>query len=171
MRKKFIRFSNIFGECADAREVKNVDSHEQCVHMEWRKVFYRDKYIPGVLAWSSRFWHSCKPSFQAHSRIFFIPEYPCCVAADCIMQWPGCVCPFSTSYRRRSMVSPIVRCERVSRWPGSVKCDLLVTNVLLYPSFSFLPQFMSQLITFSMGWNNRAEIKRQQILAMLIPPC
>lgn len=34
MRKKFIRFSNIFGECANAHEVKNVDSHEQCVHME-----------------------------------------------------------------------------------------------------------------------------------------
>lgn len=34
VRKKFIRFSNIFEECADAYEVKNVDSHEQCVHME-----------------------------------------------------------------------------------------------------------------------------------------
>lgn len=34
VRKKFIRFSNIFGEYADVYEVKNVDSHEQCVHME-----------------------------------------------------------------------------------------------------------------------------------------
>lgn len=69
--------------------------------------------------------------------------------------------PLPTSYRRRSMVSPIVRCERVSRWPGNVKGDSLVTNVLLY-SFLFFTAVHESTDNFFQGWNNRAEITRNQ---------